>query len=357
VNRLLFVVCAVPLRGCNEPPPKAQVRPVRTVVVQRLMAGDSVTLTGQVQAENQSSFSFRIAGRLLERNVSVGDPVAPGQVVAKIEPQDLQNALRSAEADLSSAKAVLLSAQNSESRQSDLLSKGFTTRAQYEQSQQVLGTAQAQVFSAEAKLQNARDNLSYTELKSDVSGTVTAKGAEPGEVVAAGRMVLQVARVGGRDAVFNIPPALIRTAPKNPDISVVLSDDPSITAKGYLRELAPQADAITGTYVVKVGLIDPPATMRLGATVIGRMMLGSDSAIRVPGTALTQLNGKPAVWIVDPATKKVALRAVTVTRYEPASVVISDGLNDGELVVSAGVQTLRPEQEVRLLEPVVEARQ
>src|SRR5438045_689202 len=167
VNRLLFVVCALPLLGCNEPPPKAQVRPVRTVVVQRLMAGDSVTLTGQVQAENQSSFSFRIAGRLLESNVSVGDPVVPGQVVAKIEPQHLQNALRSAEADLSSAKAVLLSAQNSESRQSDLLSKGFTTRAQYEQSQQLLGTAQAQVFSAEAKLQNARDNLSYTELRSD----------------------------------------------------------------------------------------------------------------------------------------------------------------------------------------------
>ena len=357
MKRLLVVVCALPLFGCNEPPPKAQVRAVRSIVVQRIVAGDAVTLTGQIQAENQSSFSFRIAGRLLERKVSVGDPVSPGQVVAKIEPQDLQNALRSAEADLTSAKAILTTAQNNEARQSDLLSKGFTTRAQYDQAQQQLSTAQAQVLSTEAKLQNARDNLGYTELVSDVAGTVTAKGAEPGEVVAAGRMVLQVARVGGRDAVFNIPPALIRTAPKNPDIVVTLSDDTSITAKGYLRELAPQADAATGTYAVKVGLIDPPPTMRLGATVTGRMAMGSDSVMRIPGVALSQLKGKPAVWVVDPATKKVSLREIEIRRYEAMSVVISEGLKDGEIVVTAGVQTLRPDQEVRLLEPVAEARQ
>src|ERR1700720_1870350 len=131
----------------------------------------------------------------------------------------------------------------------------------------VVRPRQAYIGSAQARLQNAKDNLTYTELKSDVAGSVTAKGAEPGEVVAAGRMILQVARQGGRDAVFNVPSQLIRQSPKNPEVTVSLSDDPTIVATGHVREVAPQADAATGTYVVKVSLDNPPDAVRLGATV------------------------------------------------------------------------------------------
>ncbi len=168
-------------------------------------------------------------------------------------------------------------------------------------------TAQAQVDSAQAKLHNAKDNLTYTELKSDVAGSVTAKGAEPGEVVAAGRMVLQVARQGGRDAVFNVPSQLLRRSPRNPEVTVALSDDLAVVATGHVREVAPQADAATGTYVVKVGLDNPPDIMRLGATIIGQVRIQSEPVIQLPGTALTQSEGKPAVWVVDPEKKTVSL--------------------------------------------------
>jgi membrane fusion protein, multidrug efflux system len=198
---------------------------------------------------------------------------------------------------------VFANAQNTESRQNELLSKGYTTRVQYDQAQQQLKTGQAQVESAQAKLQNAKDNVTYTELRSDVAGVVTAKGAEPGEVVAAGRMVVQVARQGVRDAVFNVPSLLIRRSPKNPEVTVALSDDPAVVATGHVREVAPQADAATGTYVVKIGLDNPPDTMRLGATITGQVKLRSEPAIQLPGTALTQSEDKPAVWVVDPGKK------------------------------------------------------
>ncbi len=252
--------------------------------------------------------------------------------------------------------AALVTAQNQHSRLTELLSKGYTTRALYDQAEQQFSTAQAQVSSAEAKLRTARDNVGYTELKSDFAGTVTAKGAEPGEIVAPGRMILQIVGQGGRDAVFNVPPQIIRTAPQNPEITVTLADDPSIATTAKIREVAPQADAATGTYAVKVTLVDPPQGMRLGATVVGHMAMGSDLIIQVPGVALTQANGKSAVWVVDPGTKKVALREVIVARYDPSSVVISDGLNDGDIVVTAGVQTLRPEQDVRLLDQAADQR-
>jgi RND family efflux transporter MFP subunit len=348
---VLAMAVLLPLAACGkEQPKKVEVRPVRVTSVQHTPSGETISLTGQIQAKDQVNLAFRIGGRLQERNVTVGDLVAPGQIVAKIESQDYQNALRSAIADLASAQAVLANAQNALGRQSELLNKGFTTRAQYDQAEQQMRTAQAQVESAQAKLQNAKDNLTYTELRSDVAGSVTAKGAEPGEVVAAGRMVLQVARQGGRDAVFNVPSQVIRRSPKNPEVTVVLSDDPAVVAIGHVREVAPQADAATGTYVVKIALDNPPDLMRLGATIIGHLKIQSEPVIELPGTALTQSEGRPAVWVVDPVKKTVSLRPVTVGHYDTSSIVVVDGLGDGDLVVTAGVQALRPGQEVRLLE-------
>jgi RND family efflux transporter MFP subunit len=353
----LVIAITLSIAACGkEQPKKVEIRPVRVTSVQHAPSGETISLTGQIQAKDQVNLAFRIGGRLRERNVTVGDPVAPGQIVARIESQDYQNALRSAEADLASAQAVLANAQATEGRQSELLSKGFATRVQYDQAEQQLKTAQAQVESAQARLQNARDNLTYTELKSDVAGSVTAKGAEPGEVVAAGRMIVQVARQGGRDAVFNVPAQLIRQSPNDPEVTVALSDDPTIVATGHVREVAPQADAATGTFVVKVALDNPPDAMLLGATIVGRVKIQSEPVIQLPGTALTQSEGKPAVWVVDPTKKTVALFPVTVGHYDTSSVVVSDGLKDGDLVVTAGVQALRPGQEVRLLEAVAGAR-
>src|SRR5258707_6921432 len=341
---VLVVAVTLPSVACGkEQPKKVEVRPVRVTSVRHTPSGETISLTGQIQATDQANLAFRIGGRLQERNVTVGDPVTPGEIVAKIEPQDYQNALRSAE-------AVLANAQNIERRQSKLLSRGFAARAQYDQAEQQLKTAQSQVESAQARLQNAKDNLAYTELKSDVAGSVTAKGAEPGEVVAAWRMVLQVAGHGGRDADVNVPSPLIRRRHKNPEVTVALSDDLAVVATGHVREVAPQADAATGTYVVKVGLDNPPDIMRLGATIIGQIRIESGPVIQLPGTALTQSEGKPAVWVVDPEKKTVSLLPVVVGHYDTSSIIVEDGLMDGDLVVTAGVQALRPGQEVRLLE-------
>jgi membrane fusion protein, multidrug efflux system len=113
--------------------------------------------------------------------------------------------------------------------------------------------------------------------------------------------------------------------------------------------VSPQADAATRTFQVKVGIIDPPEAMRLGSTLTGRIKLSAPPGVQVPASALTQTDGRPAVWVVDPHSQTVSLRNVDVLRYDPASVVISQGLETGEVVVTAGVQMLHPGQKVRLL--------
>jgi len=339
------------LAACNENTEAAapEPRPVRTVTVEKREAGTPVTLTGRIEAEDQVDLGFRISGRLLENTGRLGDRVEAGQLVARLEPQNEMNQLRSAQANLAAAQAALTQAQNHFERQDTLLKQGWTTRANHDQATKAMQTAQAQVDSAEAQLKAARDLVSFTKLIADAPGVITAVGPRAGAVVQAGQMIVTLARKDGRDAVFDVPAQLIRSAPPDPQIVVGLTDDPSVTAQGRVREVSPQANPVTRTFDVKVGLTDPPAAMQLGATVTGRMEMEAFPVIDIPASALTRFNQQPAVWIVDPSSLTVSPRNVEVLRYDPATVAVSQGLDAGEIVVTAGVQVLHPGQKVRLL--------
>jgi RND family efflux transporter MFP subunit len=162
-------------------------------------------------------------------------------------------------------------------------------------------------------------------------------------------MIVQVAREDGRDAVFDVPAQVKDMAPADPEIEVALTMNPAVTAVGRVREVAPRADPVTGTFQVRVGLADPPAAMRLGSTVTGRMQVGLAPGIEIPASALTRADGQPAVWLVDPASETVTLRNIEVLRHDPVGVMVGGGLESGDIVVTAGVQALRPGQQVRLL--------
>ena len=339
------------LAGCGQQVPTAtqEVRPVRALTVEKRAAGEPVILTGRIEAEDEVSLAFRISGRVLKSDLNAGDQVKAGQVVASLESQNELNALRAAQANLAAAQGQLTQARNHFERQDTLLKQGWTTRANHDQATQARQTAQSQVDAAEAQLKAAHDVVGFTELKADAPGVVTATGARAGEVVQAGQMIIRLARKDGRDAVFDVPAQVIRTAPSDPEITVNLTDDRSVVARGRVREVAPQANPSTRTFEVKVGLTDPPAAMRLGATVAGRMETEAQATIEIPATALTKFNQQPAVWVVDPASHTVSIRNVDVLRYGQAMVALSGGLDAGETIVTAGVQALHPGQLVRLL--------
>jgi RND family efflux transporter MFP subunit len=329
--------------------PAPEIRPVRTVTVERRADNTTVSLTGTVQAETEVNLAFRIDGRMTERTINVGDTVTPGQVIARLDRQNEENGVRSARASVAAAMGQLAEARNNHRRQSELLASGFTTRVRYDQAAQLLQTAQSQADSAHAQLANAENRLTYTDLVVDAGGVVTARGAEPGEVVQAGRMIVQIARQDGRDAVFDVPARMFSLEAADPHVRVALTTDPAVTAVGRVREVAPRADPVTGTFQVRVGLADPPTAMRLGSTVTGRVEVASAASIEVPATALTRNERWPAVWVVDPQSATVALRNIEVERYDPLHVIVAQGLEPGDVVVTAGAQALRPGQRVRLL--------
>ena len=348
---LAFSILAL-LAACRPAaePPAPEIRPVRVMTVEKTAGGETVSLTGNVQAQTEVNLSFRIDGRMIQRNVDVGATVKPGQVVATLNADNEENALQSARASLAAARAQLVEARNNYERYKTLLAQRFVAEAEFDRFAAILKTAQAQVDSAQAQVNIAQNRLGYAQLVADAGGTVTAVGAEPGEVVQAGRMIVQVARQAGRDAVFDVSPQIKDRAPANPEITVFLTTDPKVTAAGRVREVSPRADPATGTFRVRVGLTNPPAAMRLGTTVTGRMQLGSAAGIEIPTSAVIRSDRQPAVWIVDPKTETVAARNIEVGTQNSARVAVLSGLNPGDVVVTAGVQALRPGQKVRLLE-------
>lgn len=328
-----------------------EARPVRTITVDQRDGGAPVVLTGRIEAEDEVALAFRISGRVIENNMKLGDRVQPGQIVARLEPHNQLNALRAAQASLAAANALLVRARNQFARQETLVRQGWTSKKAYDSAKQEMQVAQSQVEIAGAQVKDAQDLVSYTELKADGPGVLTEIGPRAGEVVQAGQMIVRLARDGGRDAVFDAPARLLRSAPKDGEITVNLADDAAVRTTGRVRAVAPQADPITRTFTIKVALKKPPDAMRLGATVNGHIQLKADAVIEIPATALVKADRDSAVWIVDASSLTVSMRPVDIVRYDPEKILISRGLEPGQIVVTAGVHALHPGQKIRLLEP------
>lgn len=341
----------VALAGCGENASvvDAKPRPVRVVTVTERASGDVVTLSGVVESKNEVDLAFRIGGRVVERAVNIGDRLEAGQLIARLDSQDEQNAVRAARSELSAAEGQYLEAERNHDRQRQLLERGHTTKQRFDEAVQVLGTLKSRVESATAQLAIAENRLSDTTLYADANGEITARSIEVGQVVQPGQTVVRIARKDGRDAVFDAPANLVSLGRRDTDIRIALTIDPAVEATGRIREVSPQADPVTGSFRVRVGIKDPPAEMRLGSTVTGHMTLARDGGLEIPASALARSGGLPAVWVFDPETETVNLRKIEVSSHRPSEIIVSGGLAPGDVVVTAGVQSLLPGQRVRLV--------
>ena len=348
-----ILVCAIAsllLAGCQRQEAAEHKLPilVRTETVAIADFSPRTSLTGVIAARTLNNLSFRVGGRVAERLVDVGQHVDQGAVLARIDPQEQESDLRSAQADLDAAQAQLTQSAAAFERQKTLLAQGFTTRRDYDAADQALKVAQGSVDAAQSALTNAQQNLSFTELKAGAAGVITARQVETGQVVQAAQTVFTVAEDGDRDAVFNVQETLVAKTAPSPAVTITLLSDPQVKAVGKVREVSPAVDPASGSIRVKVAIPDTPAGMPLGAAVIGSVSARPVKVILLPWQALTASAGKPAVWFVDPSTRAVATAPVEVLAFDSGTVVIASGLNEGQSVVTAGGQLLSPGQTVEI---------
>lgn len=353
----LLLMLVLALVGCKPEHTPVESRPIRTLVVDLESVDEDRYAIGEIRPRYESDLSFRVAGKVLSRRVDVGASVNQGDTLATLDTQDYQNRLRSAQADVSSAEAALVEAQSAEARHAKLLKDGATPRAAHEAALRDLLAARARLITAKANLDLARDQLSYTELTADFDGVITAVGAEAGQNLNAGQMVVRLAQPGDKDGVFNIAEAAFtEISNAKPDVIVWPLSNPDLTLEGVVREISPVADPVTRTYTLKVTLKNPPPQIPFGVSIGGRLKGHAALGVILPHSAIFEKNGSPAVWVFDQQSASVTLRPITVARYEAKTAVIAGGLSKGDIVVTAGVNTLRIGQKVRLAETASLAR-
>jgi RND family efflux transporter MFP subunit len=339
----------VALAGCKTEQSALDVRSARTVIVEPSRIDADRQVVGEVKPRYESDLSFRVAGKVLARRVDIGASVRQGETLAALDTQDFQNRLRSAEAEVASAEAELVETQGNEARKAKLLKDGFTPQATYDTALRNLRSADARRASAKANLDLTRDQLGYTDLKADFDGVITAVGAEAGQNVSAGQMVVRLAQLSDKDGVFNIAEtALVDHRNEGAEVIVWPLSNPQLTIEGVVRETSPVADATTRTFTVKVTLKSPPPPLRFGMSIGGRWKSSPALEVALPLSALFEKDGSPAVWVVDQQSDSITLKPVAVARYEADTVLIAGGLAKGDLVVTAGINTLREGQKIRL---------
>lgn len=349
---IMIGVAALALSACKKEDVAAEApQPVRVMKVKSEPRTAAFSYTGAVRARYESDLGFRVGGKIVDRLVNVGDSVAAGQVLARLDATDLRLAIEANEAELSAARSNHQQAAAAERRAKDLLDRGHVAVSLYDQRKAAVDEAQGRLDRAERNLAIARNQADYATLRADHAGVVTLLPVEIGQVVAAGQLSVRVARDGAREAVVSIPEARLQGL-KEARTEVELWAAAEKRRYGaQLREISPQADAQTRTYLARFTILDADAAVALGmtATVLTTAAQQAE-VVRVPSSAIINDGRGASVWVVDSAGSRVLRRPVEVASFGHSEVVLSSGLQRDERIVTLGVHILDEAKPVRIVE-------
>jgi len=347
----LSITASIFITGCKKPEePAPAPRPALVMTISDEGASVGMTLVGEVKPRYESAQGFRVNGKIIERKVEIGATVKKGQLLARLDSADATLSVQSSAADVSAAEAQLALAKANLERQRQLIDKKFISTAS-------LDSYEAQYKSANARLQQTKaltsvnSNLSrYTALTADRDGIVTDIRAEPGQVVTAGEVIARIIDPTQLEVHIPVPESRMTSLAVNDPATMRLWAKREKTYQAKIREIAPAADAVTRSFLVKISILDADENVRLGMTAGVKLSKDDSSAILVPSAAVTQLKDQPTVWLLDKKTNKVNPRPVSLGSYREDGALINDGLKVGDTIVIAGVEALQAGQQVRPVE-------
>jgi RND family efflux transporter MFP subunit len=347
------VICVLPfaLAACGEKPPsdpRSEAPLVRVAIVQGAPSA-SRSFTGTVAARVQSDLGFRVSGKVLERLVDTGQTVKQGQPLLRIDPVDLKLAAHAQREAVAAARALAQQAIGDEARYRALLGTGAISASAYDQSKAAADSAKAQLSAAAAQAEVALNANRYSTLVADADGVVIEALAEPGQVVAAGQVVVRIAQAGRREAVIQLPETLRPAVGSTGQATLFGNDGSSVPAT--LRQLSDSADRLTRTFEARYVLEGSLANAPLGTTVTIEIPDGSPSThtgVQVPIGSLFDAGKGPGVWVITGQPAKVTWRAVTVQHLDDDGARIAGQLKQGDRIVALGAHLLREGELVRV---------
>ncbi len=310
--------------------------------------------TGVVAARVQSNLGFRVGAKVIERLVDVGQTVQAGQPLMRLDRTDFVHAVTAQVGNVAAGEARLIQAAEDEARYRNLAADGWATHQRYEQAKSAFDSARALLDAEQAQLKVAQDDASYSDLLADADGTVVETLAEPGQVVAAGQVVVRLAHAGPREASIDLPET-VRPAIGSAAQASLYGDDAKFPAR--LRQLSDAADPLTRTYEARYVLGGAGAQAPLGATVTVYLPTGEPAtATSIPLSALDDEGKGPGVWILDVKKSQVSFHPVQVAQIGKETAILSGGLTVGEQIVALGGHFLHQGEHVRVAQSMVAAQ-
>lgn len=357
-SSLFFLLLALGLLGgCEgERSVLAVAKPVKALTVVHAGAALAIKLPGEVRARTESTQAFRVGGRMTDRLVNIGDTVQAGQVLARLDPADQQLGADAAHADVAATNAALSTARDDLVRAQDLHRRKFVSQAALDHQIRGVEAAQARVNAASAQANLASRGVAYTQLRAAFAGVVKTVLAEPGQVLAAGQAVVEIARPDELEVHVTVAEDQVGLLRQAGDLRVSLWAMPDQQWIGRLREVAPVADPNTRTYAARIAFESSDPAVRLGMSATVRAThVRPVEAIRLPLAALVPTDGAAkdtlaSVWVVD-GSSRVVRASVHIDGFEENAVRVVAGLTAGQKVVVAGANTLYEGQLVRILDP------
>lgn len=332
---------------------------MRTVVAVATPVGLGNTYAGEIKPRYESSLGFRVGGKILRREVNVGDSVRAGQVLARLDARDLALSQASSQASLAARRAQYEIALANFERDKKLLAFGGVSQLVYDNDEAAYKAAQAQLRADESMYQVSANQTAYAELRADHDGTITGIMAEAGQVVGAGETVARLAWSGDKEVATSIPEDQIARIRAGLPAQVSLWARPDASFAGTVREVSTNADPATRTYAVRVSVPQAPAAMQLGMTAsvrIGDAEAAAQKLVHLPLPALVEHGGRQGVWVYLPQSGSVDFRPLQTAGVDGDQVLVAAGLEQGDIVVTAGAPLLLPGQKVKRLEAVAAAR-
>lgn len=353
---LAILLAALALAACRKEEPIAEeIRPVRTQTIAPSGSGGTSEYAGEIRARHETALAFRIGGKLIARLVDVGATVTAGQVIARLDAQDVVLNADAARAQTEAARTELVQLKLDLTRAQELLAKKFVSQAEVDRRLTSVVAAERKLEQAQAQEKMARNQAGYATLLADAPSIVTSVEAEPGQVLAAGQTVVRLARHGEREVVIDLAENQRAGIQAGQKAEVTLWALPGKTFSGRVREIAPAADPLSRTYRVRVTLNAVDENVRLGMSAT--VKLGNSEPaqnITLPLTAVYGTGSAQRVWLVDPATTQVKSVAVKVMDFESDRLQAA-GLKAGDIVVTAGVNLLREGQKVHVMQNASQA--
>jgi len=354
-NRLFALASLILLSGCDKPVPEAQPpRPALVMVVGAKAAANPMALVGEVRPRYESNQGFRIAGKIIERRVEVGSLVKKGQIIARLDASDAHLNAMAALSDVHAAEADHALAVAEVMRQRQLFAKKFISASALDIREAELKKARARLAQVKAQANVSDNQAQYTHLTADRDGVVTMIRAEPGQVIEAGEVVAKIAGTKEMEVLVSVPESRITEVRLNAAVTLKMWADRQKSYTGVIREIAPAADSVTRVFNVRVTIRDADESVKLGMTAGVKFTQPNErqaAEFLIPNSALTELDGKKIVWVID-ADRAQPREVVVAGLFREDGVVIASGLQAGDKIAIAGVHTLILNQQVK---PVIEA--